>query len=74
MANQLELFDTPTHYIEGVPQYGCSVKRFLAKKEEGWEAFCKKIGIESERQFRKRMANLRALSASAVNGKEASNG
>jgi predicted HicB family RNase H-like nuclease len=72
MDNQLELFDSPTHYIAGVPQYGDSVKRFLAKKEEGFEAFCKRIGIESEREFRKRMSNLRELCASAVNGKEVS--
>jgi predicted HicB family RNase H-like nuclease len=66
MDNQLQLFENPTHYIAGVPQYGDSVKRFLAKKEEGWEAFCKRIGIESEREFRKRMSNLRALCDSAV--------
>jgi hypothetical protein len=42
-------------YIDGVPQYGDPVKRFLAKKPPSFTEWCRKNGIETEADYRRRM-------------------
>lgn len=46
-------------YIDGVPQYGDAVQNFLSRKAPSFTAWCKRNGIETEADFRKRMQKQR---------------
>jgi len=54
MGDQLRIFEKPRCYVNGLAKYGSATEEFLSRKSKSWEQKCKDMGLETERQFRKR--------------------